>query len=171
MMKTAICGAILLLSYLAGYLYTAGYKSRVCHLEGLLERFLRIKTRMGYCLDPLPELFHLVGDEDSQAARLFWTAEREMSRRDGASFPEIWKAAVKENFSGSALSKGETEYLLGMGEELGNTDLIQQQKTLEHICVQLELLLEQAREEKKKNTRLYRTLFTAGGFVIVILLM
>lgn len=171
MMKTAICGAILLLSYLAGYLYTAEYKSRVCHLEGLLERFLRIKTRMGYCLDPLPELFRLVGDEESSAARLFWVADREMSRNDGTAFSEIWKEAVEESFSGSTLRVEETECLLGMGKELGSTDLIQQQKTLEHICAQLEQLLERAREEKKKNTRLYRTLFTAGGFMIVIILM
>lgn len=171
MTKTVICGAILFLSYAAGYLYTAGYKSRVVHLEGLLERFLRIKIRMGYCMDPLPELFRLVGDGESPAARLFWTANGEMSRNNGAAFSEIWKTAVKESFGSSFLKKEEKECLLGMGAELGNTDLTQQQRTLEHICAQLEQLLEQAREEKKRNTKLYRTLFTAGGFMIVILLL
>ena len=170
-MKIGICGIILLLSYLAGYLYTVGYKRRISHLEDLLERFLRIKTRMGYCLDSLPELFRLVGHEESPGARLFWKAAREISQNSGASFPEIWEEAVEESFGSSALREEEKECLKKIGQELGTTDLVQQQKTLEHICARLSQLLEQAREEKKKNTRLYQTLFTAGGLVIVILLV
>lgn len=171
MIKGVICASILFLSYFAGYLYTGTYKSRVSHLDSLLERFLRIKKQMRYSLDPLPTLFRLVGDEDSPAGRLFYTSATEMSQKRGSSFSEIWTRAVEECFGKSVLKEKEKGMLVGIGRELGKTDILTQQQTLEHICSQLAELLEDARDEQKRNTKLYKTLFTAVGFSIVILLV
>ena len=172
MIKLYLCIAIILLSYLAGYLYTAGYEKRVRHMEGLLNRFQQIGTQMRYSFETLPELFSQVYiREEEPAGMVFAAAAENMRQNTGESFPQIWDRAVRETFTRTALTESDMETVIQLGSDLGKTDMIQQEKTLEHICGGISALLDQAKEEQKRKTKLYRTLFTAGGILIVILLI
>lgn len=68
--------------------------------------------------------------------------------------------------------QGEELTLLGeMGALLGSTTLPEQLEGLDHATARLELLLEEARERRRRQGGLYRSLGLTGGAAVLVLLL
>ncbi len=177
MIRLFLCLLLILCAWLAGRCYTSFYSRRCDYLSGLLEGFRSMDLRMQYQMDPLPLLFAAAakgrkeeGDRDEPLFLLFDQMSRGLEEAEMEP-GELWKRLVKENLGHTSLEREELRVIGQLGEDLGRTDLEGQRQALSHMRRRLEALLEKAQEDKKRSTKLYRALFTAGGVMGAILLI
>lgn len=178
MVRFFLCAGIIGLSWTAGYCYTSRWRRRCRYLKYMSEMFQSMQIQMQYRLDPLPVLFQRTAEKlrreenGCEALRqLFSEAAKKMADGRGDSADEIWGGTVMETLKETALKKEDMAELASLGGDLGSTEIQLQKKAMGHITEKLLFMEKEAQAECKKNTKLYRTLFTAGGIVIVILLI
>jgi stage III sporulation protein AB len=88
--------------------------------------------------------------------------------REGRSFPESWRQAVRE--SAKSLGDEESEILAALADVLGCADLESQLAAIAYTRELLQEKLEQARTKEKTYGKLYRTLGVLAGLAIVIVI-
>ena len=167
-------GAILIVftAYCYGCSISAVYKNRVKRLEELLLSLEIFKAEINYGLSMLPEVFLSIGKKlHSPIGILFSRSEGYMKKQDGFSAADCWYKSLAEMQEELELDQDQLALLKKMGLIWGKGDKGGQ---LRQVALMQELLrqaLQEAREERVKNEKMWRYLGLLGGCTIVILLL
>ena len=166
-----LLGAILLASGCGwiGFQASAALGRRVRALQvmtqslGLLEQELELDS------PPLPQLMDRLAVRSQEPARgLFRDCGRALERLDREAFSRSWRRLVEKL---EPLGEEARGCLLPLGDTLGRCGWEEQQRMV--ACVRRELteLLGQAREEQRRQGRVYQALGLSGGAFFVLLLL
>ena len=170
--KGILCLMILLAGAVAGKLKAKVLDNRVIHLRELITALKVLESEMKYRLDPLPELLIRLGSaRESLVNEFFETAGRLLNQRTGRDLSLCWEEAVETVYRESALCKEDRQILIDLGTGLGKTDLVSQEGLFRRTFSILEAQSAKAEEEKKTKGKMYQSLGTAVGILIVILLI
>ena len=90
--------------------------------------------------------------------------------KTGKSFDEAWKSGVATGTKGSGLKLKDKRLIEQFGAELGHTDIEGQIAHCEVTAKLLEEQIEQAREEKKKKSKLFSMLGLFFGTGVALLI-
>ena len=74
-------------------------------------------------------------------------------------------------YSNLSFKKEDVETFLSLGRVLGTSDRLDQQKNFALILNQMDGLISEAKEERAKNEKLYKSLGIITGIGIIILLI
>lgn len=170
MFRIASCFLIILLSAAGGYLYTFRYTKRIRILREARDKFSTMEREIVFSMKTLPDICHGLSQESGELSRvmeyvLFNTFE------ENKPFAKAWHEGVYKVFENSFLKKEDKENLAGLTKGLGEGDIIQQKKCFEHTFFEIDKMLKQAEEDKKRLSKMYMSLFLAGGLGISIMLI
>lgn len=170
--KWILCILIFIAGFSIGQLKAKSYSNRLFHLEELITFLKVLESEMKYRLDPLPDLLlRLGGTRDGMCASFFITAGSMLKSQNGCCLSESWQEAVETTFRESALNKEDIRIISDMGIELGKTDLENQAGMFRRTFSLLEKQAAEAAEEKRTKGKMYKSLGTAMGILIVIILI
>ncbi|HWQ79279.1 MAG TPA: stage III sporulation protein AB [Anaerovoracaceae bacterium] len=170
--KGILCILILLAGAGIGHLKAKTYENRVYHLQELITTLKVLESEMKYRLDPLPDLFLRVSKiKDGMGAALLETAAGMLKNQAVRDLPDCWREAVETAYCESALNKEDRRILTDLGIDLGKTDMESQTAMFLRTFSLLEVQAAEAAEEKKIKGKMYKSLGTAIGFLIVIILI
>jgi len=170
--KWILCIFILLAGVGIGQLKAKSYDNRVYHLHELITTLKVLESEMKYRLDPLPVLFLRVSKiKDGMSRSLLETAGLLLQNQASRDLPDIWMEAVETAYMESALNKEDKRIIADLGIELGKTDMESQYGMFLRTYSLLEAQVAEAIEEKKTKGKMYKSLGSAIGVLIVILLI
>lgn len=168
--KLILCILILLAGVGIGHLKARTYDNRVYHLQELITTLKVLESEMKYRMDPLPELLMRVsGIKEGMSAALLETAGFLLKNQAARDLPDCWSEAVETAFRESALNREDKRIISDLGIELGKTDMESQTGMFQRTFSLLEAQAAEAVEEKKTKGKMYKSLGTAIGVLIVIL--
>jgi stage III sporulation protein AB len=169
--KLMLCLLILLIGAGIGRLKAKTYDNRLYHLQELLTSIKVLESEMKYRMDPLPELLIRMGKiKEGMSGVLFETAGRLLKDQAARDLSDCWSEAVETAYGESALNREDRRIIDDLGIELGKTDLEGQAGMFQRTFSLLEAQAAEAAEEKRTKGKMYKSLGTAIGALIVILL-
>ena len=169
-----LIGAILIIftAYCYGCSISAVYKNRVKRLEELLLSLEIFKAEINYGLSMLPEVFRSIGNKlHSPIGSLFSRSEEYMMKKEGFSAEDCWHKSLAEIQEGLELNQDQFLLLKKMGLIWGKGDKSDQMRQVVLMQELLRQALQEAREDRVKNEKMWRYLGLLGGCTIVILLL
>lgn len=170
--KGILCIFILMAGVGIGQLKAKTYDNRVCHLQELITTLKVLESEMKYRLDPLPDLLLRVSTiREGLSGTLLETAGRLLKIQTAQDLPECWREAVDAAYHESALTKEDQRIISDLGIELGKTDIGSQYSLFLRVFSLLEAQTAEAVEDKKTKGKMYKSLGSAAGILIVILLI
>ena len=170
--KGILCILILLAGVGIGQLKAKSFDNRLYHLQELITMLKVLESEMKYRMDPLPDLLLRVSRiKGGMSESLLSTAGRLAKIHASHDFSECWKEAVETAYQESSLNKEDIRIITDLGIELGKTDLENQTGMFRRTVSLLEAQAVEAAEEKKIKGKMYKSLGTAVGALIVILLL
>lgn len=144
----------------------------VYRLEELseLKNFLNIfKTKIRFTCDTIPEIFQEFASKTKKnLGKMFNLANEKMHKETAG---QAFESAIDEIKPELNLKDEDIDVIKTLAKMLGNTDSEGQISQIEITEKLLETQINQAREEKDKNQKLYQKLGTTVGLGIVILLI
>lgn len=170
--KLILCILILLAGIGSGQLKAKTFENRVCHLQELVTTLKVVESEMKYRMDPLPELLLRVsGIRDGLSTNLLKTASLLLRNRASRDMSDCWREAVETVYRESALNREDIRIVSDLGIQLGKTDLESQSGMFNRTFSLLEAQITEAVEDKRTKGRMYKSLGSAIGVLIVILLI
>ncbi len=152
-----------------GNTYAKKYVSRVKELEKMQNLLNIFKSKIKFTGLTIQEIFNQIYDDNKDVVGdIFKRASlnmENMSAKDG------WKKAIEESQDKLSLNKEDFTAIGTLGKMLGNTDVEGQVGQIELTEKLIEDQIENAKIEKQKNTKLYKTLGVTVGLTAVILLL
>ncbi len=163
---------IFLTSSTIGYLYGKTFSSRLENLIYFEQCIKMLETEIVYGATPLPEALSNVSKKGkSKVSYIFEEIKSDLllNKREGVyySFLSV-EDKLYEDFH---LIKEDVEIFLALGRVLGTSDRTDQQKNFILILNQIAAQILEARIERNKNEKLYRSLGVITGAGIIILLI
>ena len=135
-------------------------------MQNLLNIF---KSKIKFTGLTIQEIFNQIYDDNKDVVGdIFKRASlnmENMSAKDG------WEKAIEESQDKLSLNKEDFTTIEILGKMLGNTDVEGQVSQIELTEKLIEDQIENAKIEKQKNTKLYKTLGVTVGLTAVILLL
>lgn len=165
-LKYIILFIILLSSSLIGKILSKKYVYRLQELEEMKNALNLFKTKAKFTYEPIPTIFEEISQNTTQNISSIFNIAKEKMKTKTANI--AWEEAVEE--ANTNLKKEDKQALKNLSKLLGQTDLEGQTSQIEITEVFLETQINQAREEKQKNEKLYSRLGTIIGLTIVIIL-
>ncbi len=163
-----IFGVFLSFTYI-GNLYSKKYINRERELEKLRGMLNIFKSKIKFTGLTIQEIFNQIYEDNQDlVGKIFNDASKymdDMSAKDG------WTRALKESNNRLSLNKEDFIALESLGKMLGNTDIDGQVSQIELTEKLIEDQIENAKIEKSKNSKLYKTLGITVGLTAVILLI
>lgn len=155
-----------------GYLYGKAFSTRMENLIYLEQCIKMLETEIVYGSTSLPEAFSNIAKKGNRkVSYVFETIKNDLilHKREGVyeSFVEVKDILIGEFF----LKKEDVEIFLSLGRVLGTSDRIDQQKNFILTLNQIASNIEEAKIDKNKNEKLYRSLGVIAGTGIIILLI
>ena len=163
--KIILLISIVVASTLLGILLSKKYSNREKELKEMKSALNIFATKFTY--EPIPNVFLEISNKIGEnVGKIF---ERASSRMKEENAGEAWKNAFLD--VPNNLSKEDTRILSNLGRMLGQTDIEGQISEIEVVVQFLNTQLENAKQEKIKNEKMYRTLGIVGGLTIAIILI
>ena len=152
-----------------GNTYSKKYVNRGADLAYRLNWLKIFKSKIQFTGLTIQEIFNQIYDDNKDVVGdIFKRASlnmENMSAKDG------WKKAIEESQDKLSLNKEDFTAIETLGKMLGNTDVEGQVSQIELTEKLIEDQIENAKIEKQKNTKLYKTLGVTVGLTAVILLL
>ncbi len=131
-----------------------------------------LKGEIRYARSYLGEAFRQLGmSEKSPYREWLLGMSGQMEEQRKGRFVEIWEEQTKKHMKDSGLSKESFCRLLDLGGQLGNADVEMQVKVLDLYQEEIELSMDEIREEMQTKIRLCHCLGVMSGIFITILLV
>lgn len=172
-MTIKLLGAFLvvLAAYVIGASISSIYKNRVRRLEELLLSLEIFKTEVNYGLSLLPDVFNAIGNKiHSPVGSLFNRTGDYMSKQNGDSARDCWHKSLQDRQGDLELTQNQLALLQKMGMIWGKGDKNDQLRQANLVQELLRQALQEARQERERNEKMWHYLGLLGGFTIVILL-
>lgn len=158
---------ILGLSTAIGFLISKSYQNRVVELKEFKNILNIMKTKIKFTYEPLAEIFKQIAkDNDTEIEKIFGQMANQLSYYQ---VKEVWENCIQD--ADISIKQEDKDILKKLGKLLGQTDVDGQISEIEVTENFLDMQIENAEEEKKKNQKIYKTLGVVAGLVFVIILV
>ena len=126
-----------------------------------------MKTKIKFTYEPLAEIFKQIAkDNDTEIEKIFGQMANQLSYYQ---VKEVWENCIQD--ADISIKQEDKDVLKKLGKLLGQTDVEGQISEIEVTENFLNMQIENAEEEKKKNQKIYKTLGVVAGLVFVIILV
>ncbi len=166
--------AVFILAGTAGGRFQAGrLKERVKLLEELIGGMRLFQSEIYYTHERLENISkRLVISCRGCASDLFFQFSEELKRGEGRDTEEIWNSAAGKLFQmHTALRTPDLNTLKTAGIRLGRDDIGGQCAYIGKTAEELQVRLQEARQDSETRSRLFQTLGTAAGCAGALLIM
>ncbi len=172
LLKLISSSLIFLTSTTIGYLYGKTFSSRLENLMYLEQCIKILETEIVYGATPLPDaLSNVFRKGKEKVSYIFEEIKKDLliNKREGvySSFLSV----EEKLYDDLHLKKEDVEIFLALGRVLGASDRADQQKNFVLILNQITAQILEAKNEKNKNEKLYRSLGIITGAGIIIMLV
>lgn len=164
--KYILLFAIFGLSTAIGMAIAKSYENRVSELREFKTILNAIKTKIKFTYEPLAEIFKQIANKnETNVERIFGQMANQITY-----YPtrEVWENCIQE--ADISINQEDKDILKKLGKLLGQTDVEGQVSEIEVTENFLNMQIEKAEEEKKKNQKMYKTLGVTIGLIFVIVL-
>lgn len=171
-LKSILIITVLIISTFIGYVLANKFTARVAELNDLLLALEIFETKIKYTYDSLTTSFRYIADNlKTKAYRIFFITAEEINQNKNDSAGDCFRTVIDNEKVFLNLNKEDIEILKELGVSLGQTDIEGQIKNIRLVHTSLKKQLENAREEKLKNFKLYRNMGVLSGLIIIIILL
>ena len=169
LIRCIILMSIIACSTSIGFLLSKRYTDRLNELTDLCVLINILQNKIKFMQLPLKEIFEQIGNISlkTNLKNIFLKCSLTLKNMK---LEDSWKEAIKQERAFLNLKNEDVEILNTLGSTLGKSDIDGQMNEINEFKERLNNQIKQAEEEKKKNSKMYKTLGTIGGLVIVILL-
>lgn len=165
--KCLLLIAIFILSAGIGLLISKMYENRVNELKEFKNILNIIKTKIKFTYEPLGEIFKEISkDNSTRIERIFGKMSTQLQY---CPVNDVWTSCIQE--ADISINQEDKNILKKMGKLLGQTDVEGQLSEIEVTEKFLDMQIEKAEEERKKNQKMYKMLGVVLGLVFVIILV
>lgn len=163
---------IIISSSLIGYFYGSTYSKRVRNLIYLRNCIQLLETEIMYSASPIPEaLGNVYKKGNKEISFIFKEITEHLLSDRNHSLEDSFQFVCSRYKTQLSLTSEDVEVIISLGNTLGKSDRIHQQKYFKLIITQLEGQQADAEERKKKNEKMYKSLGLLGGIALAILLI
>lgn len=172
MLKLILCLSILLLTTGIGFLITSQYRNRVHHLQELITAMDLLESEIIYRKDPLAVISASISRQGlGLASKLFSLISIRLELYPDQDLRSHWLQGVEEVYGDTSLLAADLSILQGLGSQLGRSGMEGQKLMVQNQRRLLEHQLSDAREIQMRKSKVIQSLATAGGILLVILLI
>lgn len=158
--------SIFSLSTAIGLIISKIYENRVNELKEFKNVLNIMKTKIKFTYEPLEEIFKQISkDNSTPIEKIFEKMSNQISFKQAN---EVWTNCIQE--ADISINQEDKDILKKLGKLLGQTDVEGQVSEIEITQSFLDMQIEKAEEEKRKNQKMYKTLGIVIGLVFVIIL-
>ncbi len=158
--------AIFALSTAIGFFIAKSYQNRVVELKEFKNILNIMKTKIKFTYEPLAEIFKQISkDNESEVEKIFGQMANQITYYQAK---DVWENCIQD--ADISIKQEDKDILKKLGKLLGQTDIEGQISEIEVIENFLDMQIENAEEERKKNQKMYKTLGIVAGLVFVIIL-
>ena len=158
--------AIFGLSTAIGLAISKTYENRVIELKEFKNILNIMKTKIKFTYEPLAEIFKQISNNnETNVEKIFGQMANQISYYQTR---EVWENCIQD--ADISINQEDKDILKKLGKLLGQTDVEGQVSEIEVIENFLNMQIEKAEEEKKKNQKMYKTLGVTIGLIFVIVL-
>lgn len=155
------------LSTAIGLMLSKMYENRVIELKEFKNILNFIKTKIKFTYEPLAEIFKQIAESQATKTSIIFDKMVEQIKYKQAKV--VWENCIQE--ADISINQEDKDVLKKLGKLLGQTDVEGQISEIEVTENFLDMQIEKAEEERKKNQKLYKTLGIVTGLVLVIILL
>lgn len=154
------------LSTAIGMAISKNYKNRVVELKEFKNILNIMKTKIKFTYEPLADIFRqIANNNETDIEKIFGQMANQITYFQTR---EVWEKCIQE--ADISLNQEDKDIIKKLGKLLGQTDVDGQVSEIDVVDSFLNMQIEKAEEEKKKNQKLYKTLGVTIGLVFVIIL-
>lgn len=154
------------LSTAIGIVISKNYENRVIELKEFKNILNIMKTKIKFTYEPLGDIFRQISkDNQTNIEKIFGQMANQMMFYQTR---EVWENCIQE--ADISINQEDKDILKKLGKLLGQTDVEGQISEIEVTESFLNMQIEKAEEEKKKNQKMYKTLGVTIGLIFVIIL-
>ncbi len=165
--KIILLISIMVASTLLGILFSKKYSNREKELKEMKSALNIFATKIKFTYEPIPNVFLEIANKiEGNVGQIFARASNRMKEENAG---DAWANAFTD--VPNNLTKEDITILSNLGRLLGQTDVEGQISEIEVVVQFLDTQLEQAKQEKIRNEKMYRTLGIVGGLTIAIILI
>lgn len=170
MLRLTGCILIFISCSSLGFIKASSYKARTGELENTLELIRLLNMEIVYKRDSLAKTFGKVS-----AMKNCWFSKvlRDCSifMNSQNTLEYSWQTALENNMKSCPLNENDISILKDMAIGLGKSDINGQKNLMEPAVIRMETSLAEAKEQERKQSRMYKGLGVAAGVVIAIMLI
>ncbi len=163
--KYIILTLIFAITSILGFVIANRYKFRVRDLKLLRNVLNVLETKIKYTYEPLPKIFEDLSREFDYGISQIFAISKEKMKTSSAS--EALEYGI--NKSETYLNKEDLEILRNLEKLLGKTNVEGQLSEINLSKKFVDMQIQKAEEEQRKNEKLYRNLGIILGIVMVII--
>lgn len=165
--KIILLISIVVSSTFLGILFSKKYSNREKELKEMKNALNIFKAKIKFTYEPIPNIFLEISNKiDGNVGKIFERASNRMKEENAG---DAWVKAYDD--VPNNLIEEDIVILKNLGRLLGQTDIEGQLSQIEVVTQFLDGQLENAKQEKIKNEKMYRTLGIVGGLTISIILI
>lgn len=164
--KYVLLIAIFGLSTAIGMTISKTYENRVAELKEFKNILNIMKTKIKFTYEPLAEIFkQIANNNETNVEKIFGQMANQLTYFQTR---EVWENCIQE--ADISINQEDKDILKKLGKLLGQTDVDGQISEIDVTENFLNMQIEKAEEEKKKNQKIYKTLGITVGLIFVIIL-
>ena len=149
-----------------GLSISKSYENRAKELKEFKNILNTLKTKIKFTYEPLEEIFRQIArNNETSIERIFGQMANQIKFFQTR---EVWENCIQQ--ADISINQEDKDILKKLGRLLGQTDVEGQISEIEVTESFLDMQIENAEEEKKKNQKMYKTLGITIGLVFVIVL-
>lgn len=155
------------LSTAIGILISKSYQNRVVELKEFKNILNIMKAKIKFTYEPLAEIFKQISkDNQTNVEKIFGQMANQIIYYQAK---DVWENCIQE--ADISIKQEDKDVLKKLGKLLGQTDVEGQISEIEVTESFLDMQIEKAEEERKKNQKMYKTLGIVAGLVFCIVLV
>lgn len=155
-----------------GQLYGGKYSTRLQNLIYLEQCIKILETEIVFGATPMPDALHNVFKKgNSKVSFVFEAIKEDLIVNKPNNLISSFISVENMLYSKLSLKKEDVEMFLSLGRVLGTSDRNDQQKNFQLTLNQINSLIYEAKDEKYKNEKLYKSLGVISGIGLIILLI
>lgn len=169
-----IAGAVLIVVScgMGGILYSNRYIYRLDSLKSLSICIEMLRSEITYGHIPLAQAAGSIAQKvKGPVSDIFSDFSNLLTSKRGYTAHQAFDKAIDKNAARLYISKEEMDLFRTFGNMIGTSDTANQEKSLNLLSKQLEVLIDRSMIEKDKNVKMYRNLGLLGGLGLAILLL
>lgn len=169
LMRYIILVSIIACSTSIGFLLSKRYTDRLNELTDLSVLINILQNKIKFTQLPLTEVFEQIGNISlkTNIKKIFLECGLTLKNMN---LESSWKEAIKQERAFLSITNEDVEILNTLGSTLGKSDIDGQMNEINEFRERLNIQIKQADEDKKKNSKMFKSLGTIVGLVIVIVL-